>query len=87
MQINASLFESKLTRHRALRMMTSGDVQLLGSDCHDMSVRPPNLDVAVRYLEEQGEATLIPQLVEFNRFILHGAIPLERAISEQTPSV
>lgn len=84
LQMNASMFANRLTRRIALRMMTAGDVQLIGSDCHNLDSRPPNLDVALRFLAERGEDTLLPQLIEFNRFVLHGAIPLDKAMNDST---
>ncbi len=84
LQINASMFSGQLSRRRALRMVMSGDVQLLGSDCHNLDTRPPNLDVAAQYLAEHGEESLLPQIIEFNRFVLRGAIPLEKAAADPT---
>lgn len=45
-QSNAEFFISRKTRGRALRMLKKNIIQLLGSDCHDMNLRPPNLGVA-----------------------------------------
>lgn len=41
MQANLSFFHSWKTRHRALKMLSRGQIQFLGSDCHNMTSRSP----------------------------------------------
>lgn len=45
-QANASFFLHRSTRSMALRMLKAGQIQLLGSDCHNMDDRAPNLQQA-----------------------------------------
>lgn len=45
-QINAEAFLSWKTRRRVLRIIQKKKVLLLGSDCHNISSRPPNLQQA-----------------------------------------
>ncbi len=54
MQTNAGFFVDWRTRRKALRLLKEGRIHLLGSDCHNMSVRPPNLGEACRILREKG---------------------------------
>lgn len=42
MQSNVSFFENWKTKHRAMSMLKRGDINLLGSDCHNMKTRRPN---------------------------------------------
>lgn len=49
-QMNASMLLHWNTRGKAKRMLQSGSVHLLGSDCHNMMARKPNLGPAVDYL-------------------------------------
>lgn len=46
MQSNAEFFLHWRTRHKALRMLRRGEIDFLGSDCHNMSSRAPNLGAA-----------------------------------------
>lgn len=46
-QANASFFLSRSTQRLAVRMLRSGQIHVLGSDCHNMADRPPNLDKAL----------------------------------------
>ena len=43
-QSNGSFFLQRSTRRMALRMLEEGKIHLLGSDCHNLTSRPPNLD-------------------------------------------
>ena len=52
-QANASFFLEKATRRMAFRMLRQGKIQLLGSDCHDLSDRKPNLGEAVNLLSQK----------------------------------
>lgn len=67
MQCNASFFLNWRTRRRARRMLREGRIHLLGSDCHNMSTRPPRLGEALDTLNnveldmlENNIARLIP---------------------------
>ena len=57
-QANAEFFISRKTRKNALNMLSRGDIHLLGSDCHDMSERKPNLkealDIIIANLGEEA---------------------------------
>lgn len=58
-QANASFFQDRLTRSMAMRMLRGGQIHLLGSDCHNLTSRAPNLDQAIRLIRKQlGEEAL-----------------------------
>ena len=58
-QANASFFRDRFTRSMAMRMLRQGQIHLLGSDCHNLTTRVPNLDQAVQLIEKQlGEEAL-----------------------------
>ena len=46
-QANAEFFLEKYTSSLALRMLKKEEIHLLGSDCHDLSSRKPNLQDAL----------------------------------------
>lgn len=52
-QANAKFFLSRSTSARALRMLKNGQIHLLGSDCHNLTSRSPNLMKAVALIEER----------------------------------
>lgn len=49
-QANASFFLRSSSRGRALRMLKQDQIQLLGSDCHNLTSRPPNLEKALQVI-------------------------------------
>lgn len=50
-QSNANFFLRNNTRRMALRMLQEGKIHLLGSDCHNLSSRAPNLGDAIHVIE------------------------------------
>ncbi len=52
-QCNASFFRPGLHQGRAIRLLGQGYVQIIGTDCHNMDGRRPNMDVAVAALEKR----------------------------------
>lgn len=52
MQCNASFFLHWRTKGKALRMLRKGEIQMLGSDCHNKSTRPPRLNEARAVIEK-----------------------------------
>ena len=58
-QANASFFLNRGTRAMALRMLRKDQIQLLGSDCHNLHSRAPNLGEAVQTISQRlGQAAL-----------------------------
>ena len=52
-QANAEFFLRRSTQAMALRMLKQGRIHLLGSDCHNMQSRMPNLQQATRQIERK----------------------------------
>lgn len=56
-QCNAQFFLKGLEKRRALKMLASGQIQFLGSDCHNMTHRAPNIGDAVTQIRKKlGDA-------------------------------
>lgn len=53
LQSNASFFVDRLTRRRALRMLGDGKIHFLGTDCHNLSYRPPNIREAIAIIQKK----------------------------------
>lgn len=45
MQVNVSAFTNWKTKFRVMRMLSKGEIDFLGSDCHNMNHRSPNWDM------------------------------------------
>ncbi len=53
MQVNSSFFTSFSTKRKAIKMLEQGDIHLIGSDCHNLTSRPPILKNAFDYIEKK----------------------------------
>lgn len=52
-QVNADYFYEKATKQKALRMFDAGLIHFLGSDCHNLTSRPPRLGDAIAVIRER----------------------------------
>ena len=55
MQCNALFFLSWRTRRKAVKMLRRGEINALGSDCHNMTTRPPRLGEAIQVIQKSVE--------------------------------
>ena len=53
MQCNASFLLPVLQQRRAVSMLREGRIHVLGTDCHNMSSRPPRMNEAAAVLEKR----------------------------------
>ena len=59
-QANADFFLDKRTASFALKLLKNGHIHVLGSDCHNLTTRKPNLGQVYPLIREKlGEAALI----------------------------
>lgn len=52
-QANAEFFLERSTARMALRMLKNGAIHLLGSDCHNLTDRRPNLGEAIELIQQR----------------------------------
>ena len=52
-QISGAMFDHFWTRRKALKLLRSGRAQLVASDCHDCTDRPPNMRPAMTGVERR----------------------------------
>ncbi len=73
-QANAEFFINRRTQKTALRMLRKQQIHLLGSDCHDLTRRPPNLHLATELIRDRlGEAG-IAYLHTWESEVLHDGV-------------
>ena len=71
MQSNAGYFLRFATRHRALRQLKEGRlIHLLGTDCHNMSSRAPNMAQAVELIEKKLGPAVLEDVDALGRYLL-----------------
>ena len=61
-QVNGSFFLNPKTRWTAFRMLKAGKIGVIGSDCHDMDSRPPNLGYVRKLVRSQNAQAAFQQL-------------------------
>lgn len=72
-QANAEFFLQKATARMALRLLREDKIQLLGSDCHNVSSRAPNLGAAVGFIEKHLGKTALQRIREHEDAVLFGS--------------
>jgi len=65
MQVNASFFERVGTRRKALQMLDSGLIHFVGTDCHNLTTRPPKICSAYSLVDKRFGEDFVSQMTEF----------------------
>lgn len=73
-QSNASFFLDFSTGHKAMKMLKNGEINLLGSDTHNMTVRKPDLGPAVQKIEKKLGKDVLDRVDRLGRHILKDVI-------------
>ena len=69
-QANASFFLHRSTAGMALRMLKNDKIHLLGSDCHNLSGRAPNLGEALQVIEKRLGRSAISKVAAHQNDVL-----------------
>lgn len=65
MQVNASFFITLFSRHKALSLIKEEKIQFIGSDCHNMTTRPPQIGKAFEIIQKKLGDDYISQINEY----------------------
>ena len=71
MQVNASFFTSLRTRRKAISMLRDGEICFVGSDCHNLSTRPPVIGTAYEIIQKKFGEHFLAQMKEYGNAMLH----------------
>ena len=69
-QANASFFLESRTRRMALKMLRADQIQLLGSDCHNLDSRPPRLGSAIQVIENHLGKQILGRIQAYQEDVL-----------------
>lgn len=69
-QANASFFLQRSTARLALRMLREDKIQLIGSDCHNLDSRAPNLAPALQMIRKRLGEEAIERINDYEREVL-----------------
>ena len=70
MQVNAGFFERILSRNKACRLLNSGLIHFIGSDCHNLTSRPPRVSAAYELIRKRFGEEFLSQMVEYGSYTL-----------------
>lgn len=70
MQVNASFFTDSRTKRKALKLLKKGDIHLVGSDCHSLKKRPPEIGAAYEIINRKFGEDFISSLNEYGKSLL-----------------
>ncbi len=70
MQVNASFFTSLASKRKALALLRKGDIQFVGSDCHGVASRPPQIGKAFEIIQRRLGEEYIYQMNEHGYSVL-----------------
>ena len=73
-QCNAEFFTDRPTASKAIKMLKSGRVDLLGSDCHRINHRKPNLAEAVEVIKKKAKPELLEHIWNTSRKIFEQSV-------------
>lgn len=69
-QANADFFLDRWTEKTAINMLRDGKIHLLGTDCHNLTSRKPNLEAALQKIEKRLGAEGISQIDHYGQTVL-----------------
>lgn len=73
-QANADFFLDRSTAAKALRMLKKDQIHLLGSDCHNLASRSPNLMEAVTVIENRLGKDPIETICRWQQYALQNKV-------------
>jgi len=73
-QMNAGELLRFGSRRQAQGLLKSGVVQLLGTDCHNMTTRAPNLGLAAKHLRRRGLGAVLAEIEQLSNEIFSEAV-------------
>lgn len=76
LQMNADYLTNFWTRRKALSFFKRGLVSALGSDCHNMSSRPPEIKGAYDYLKAHLSGEQMNRFISQQKMIIKNAVEL-----------
>ena len=74
LQVNASFVTSLASKRKALALLQDGVVQFLGSDCHNLTTRPPVLGQAAEVIRKKLGDDFLNQMQQYGYSLLTATI-------------
>lgn len=75
LQTNGEALICSPQKHKVLKLLCAEKIHLLGSDCHNMSSRPPNLRSATDVIIKELGGSVLQRMDQAGQCILHANLP------------
>ena len=69
-QMNSEFINGFFTRRKAIELITDGTVSVLGSDCHNMDKRSPDLGKRLQIIEKKCGADTVDKIYRTSKMLL-----------------
>ena len=79
-QVNGEFFLQRATVRRALRMLECGQIHLLGSDCHNLTDRKPNLGHVREVIRSKMGSEPLKRMTYYEQRVIGGETENEETI-------
>ena len=73
MQVSADFFVKRGSRRTAMKLLRDGRIHLLGTDCHNMTSRKPNMGDAVSVIQHKSGDELLQRITNREHMLLQTA--------------
>lgn len=70
MQVNASYFTGMFSGRKAIKMLCKGEINAIGSDCHNTTTRSPQIGAAFEVIRNKLGEGFVRDLTEYHRNLL-----------------
>ena len=70
MQVNASFLDRLTSRKKATKLLNAGVIHFIGSDCHNMTTRPPKINSAYELIRKKFGEDYTSQMIEYGYHVL-----------------
>lgn len=70
MQLSCDYFKRWFDRRKALNLIQSGQVQMLGTDCHNLTDRAPDMDCAISAIRDRFGEDFLREMDSFGEALL-----------------
>ena len=70
LQCNCESFRGFFSRRRMLKLLSQGKIHFLGSDCHDLDTRPPNMRSAAKVIGQKLGSQAMDSLTQRSKTLL-----------------
>ena len=69
-QVNASTFEHIGSRRKAVKLLDEGHVHFVGSDCHNLTTRPPKIAPAYELIRKKFGSEFTAEMLQYGHCVL-----------------